>query len=204
VQRQVLYLGEINDSQEVAWRKSIEVFDERKKQYEQLSLFPSDRPIPPDEVHALSVVLAELRLRRPRSFGDCWLGCVLWDELGLSRFWDAKLGSQRGKVSWRKVLQLLVINRLCEPGSEFAPEMVKKYVRFGSSPRGAQALILAGKVNALRDARFNVSFADIQQAALSSLRHRVLVNFEAEADSVVSDQIIEDILQNIATSAKVA
>lgn len=120
VQRQVLYLGKINDSQEAAWRKTIEVFDERKKQVEQLSLFPCDRPIPPDEVNALSIVLTELRLRRPRSFGDCWLGCVLWDQLGLSEFWDAKLASQRGKVPWRKVLQLLVINRLCDPGSEFA------------------------------------------------------------------------------------
>lgn len=120
VQRQVLYLGEINDSQEAAWRKTIEVFDERKKQYEQLSLFPSDRPIPPDEVNALSVLLTDLRLRDPRSFGDCWLGCVLWDELGLSGLWDAKLGSQRGRVPWRKVLQLLVINRLSDPGSEFA------------------------------------------------------------------------------------
>ena len=120
VQRQVLYLGEINDSQEAAWRKTIEVFDERKKQYEQLSLFPSDRPIPPDEVNALSLVLTDLRLRRPRSFGDCWVGCVLWDQLGLSEFWDTRLASQRGKVPWRKVLQLLVINRLCDPGSEFA------------------------------------------------------------------------------------
>jgi hypothetical protein len=120
VQRQLLYLGEINDSQEAAWRKTIEVFDERKKQYEQLSLFPSDRPIPPDEVNALSVVLTDLRLRHPRSFGDCWLGCVLWDQLGLSGFWDARLESRRGKVPWRKVLQLLVINRLCDPGSEFA------------------------------------------------------------------------------------
>jgi len=122
VQRQVLYLGEINDSQEAAWRKTIEVFDERKKQYAQLSLFPSDRPVPPDEVNALSVVLTDLRLRHPRSFGDCWLGCVLWDELGLSGFWEARprLGGQRGKVPWRKVLQLLVINRLCDPGSEFA------------------------------------------------------------------------------------
>ncbi len=53
----------------------------------------------------LSVVLTDLRLRHPRSFGDCWLGCVLWDELGLSKFWDARLRSRRGKVPWRKVLQ---------------------------------------------------------------------------------------------------
>ncbi len=119
-QRPVLYLGEINDSQEAAWRKTIEVFDERKRQYEQFSLFPSDRPIPADEVNALSVVLSDLRLKHPRSFGDCWLGCTLWEELGLSSFWDAKLKNERGRVSWTKVLQLLVVNRLCEPGSEFA------------------------------------------------------------------------------------
>ena len=120
MQRHVLYLGEINDSQEAAWRKTISVFDEDKRQTQQLSLFPTDRPIPSDEANALCVVLTELRLHRPRSFGDCWLGCLLWDELGLSNFWDARLESQRGDVSWRKVLQLLVVNRLCEPGSELA------------------------------------------------------------------------------------
>ena len=118
-QRQVLYLGEINDSQEAAWRKTIAVFDERKKQYEPCSLFPSDRPIPPDEVNALSVVLTEMRLRRPRCFGDCWLGCLLWEELGLSWFWNGRLEHERGEVPWSKVLQLLVVNRLCEPGAEF-------------------------------------------------------------------------------------
>lgn len=120
MQRQVLYLGEINDSQEAAWRKTIAVFDEQKQQYQQLSLFPSDAPLPADELNAVGIVLSEMRLRHPRSFGDCWLGCWLWDQLELSSFWDARLGAQRGGVPWRKVLQLLVINRLCAPGSEFA------------------------------------------------------------------------------------
>jgi Transposase DDE domain len=120
VQRPVLYLGEINDSQEAAWRKTISVFDEQKQRYEQHSLFPSDRPIPADEANALSVVLSELRLVRPRSYGDCWLGCLLWEELELSAFWDARLAQAPGAVPWRKVLQVLTINRLCEPGSEFA------------------------------------------------------------------------------------
>lgn len=120
VQRQVLYLGEINDSQEAAWRRTIRVFDEQRQRYEQFALFPADRPIPADEVNGLSLLLSELRLLRPRSFGDCWLGCVLWDELELSAFWGARLGQQRGGVPWRKVLQLLVVNRLCAPGSEFA------------------------------------------------------------------------------------
>jgi hypothetical protein len=119
-QRQVLYLGEINDSQEAAWRKSIEVFDEAKDEPGQACLFPDDRPIPADEVNALSLDMSELRLLRPRSFGDCWLGCLLWRELGLDRFWQQQLGDERGGVPWEKVLQLLAINRLCQPGSEFA------------------------------------------------------------------------------------
>jgi len=119
VQRPLLYLGEINDSQQAAWRKTISVFDEQKRQYQQLSLFPSDQPLTADEANAVSVVLSELRLLRPRSFGDCWLGCLLWEELGLSAFWEAHLGEQRGEVPWRKVLQVLTVNRLCAPGSEF-------------------------------------------------------------------------------------
>ncbi|MDQ1256484.1 MAG: MoxR-like ATPase, partial [Candidatus Hydrogenedentes bacterium] len=84
-------------------------------------------------------------------------------------------------------------------GSPFATEQVTRYVRFGSSPRGAQALLLAGKVNALRDGRFNVGFEDIRKAALPALRHRVLMNFEAEADGIVSDRIVENLLSNVNT-----
>jgi transposase len=64
--------------------------------------------------------MSELRLLRPRSFGDCWLGCHLWRELGLDRFWQEQLADDRGGVPWEKVLQLLAVNRLCAPGSEFA------------------------------------------------------------------------------------
>jgi transposase len=119
-QRQLLYLGEINDSQSAAWRKSIEVFDEQKDQASQAALFPDDRPIPADEVNALSLVMSEMRLLRPRSFGDCWLGCHLWRELRLDRFWQEQLTDEAGAVPWEKVLQLLAVNRLCQPGSEFA------------------------------------------------------------------------------------
>ncbi len=119
-QRQVLYLGEINDSQEAAWRKSIRVFDEQQQDYRQIALFSAERPVPPEEANALSVKLTEMRLLRPRHFGDCWLGCLLWDELGLCSFWNQKLGGQRGQVPWERVLQILAVNRLCDPGSEFA------------------------------------------------------------------------------------
>jgi len=120
VQRQVLYLGEINDSQEAAWQKTIRVFDEQRRDYRQMALFPAEHPLPAEAVDALSLKLSEMRLLRPRSFGNCWLGCLLWEELGLGSFWESRLGGERGEVPWAKVLQVLAINRLCDPGTEFA------------------------------------------------------------------------------------
>jgi MoxR-like ATPase len=91
-----------------------------------------------------------------------------------------------------------------QPGSAYATDMVNKYARYGSSPRGAQALLLAAKVQALRAGRFNVSFKDIQQMALHALRHRVLVNFEADAEGITSDQIVKGIMDGIKTAELVA
>src|SRR6267378_1622345 len=119
VQRTVLYLGEINDQQQVTWRKTLSVFDEQEQEYENLSLFPDDREIPADAVDSLQVKLSGLELRRPRLFGSCWLGCQLWQQLGLHEFWDARLAGTREEVPWEKVLQLLVVSQLLDPGSEF-------------------------------------------------------------------------------------
>jgi transposase len=121
VQRTVLYLGEINDSQEATWRKTLQVFDETHQQYTALSLFPEDREIPAASSDSIQVRLSEMELRRPRAFGNCWLGCELWRQLRLEEFWEEKLAEkvQRETVSWAKVLQLLVVNRLIDPGSEF-------------------------------------------------------------------------------------
>lgn len=91
-----------------------------------------------------------------------------------------------------------------QPRSPFSTELVNKYVRFGSSPRGAQALQLSGKVNALRSGRYNVSFDDVRGAALPALRHRLILNFEAEADAIAADAIIEDLLEKVEKSAQVA
>ncbi len=91
-----------------------------------------------------------------------------------------------------------------QPGSDYATGLVNDYVKYGSSPRGAQALILAGKVTALREGRFNVSFKDIRGAALAALRHRVLLNFEADADGILSDAVIADVLSAVAEAEKVA
>jgi transposase len=119
VQRTVLYLGEINDQQQAAWRKTLDVFDEEQQRYTTLSLFPDDRELPADALDSVQVRLSGLELRRPRSFGNCWLACELWHQLGLDEFWRQRLPEGREGVSWEKVLQLLVVNRLLEPGSEF-------------------------------------------------------------------------------------
>ncbi len=119
VQRTVLYLGEINDQQQAAWRKTLAVFDEEQQDYANLSLFPDDREIPAEAVDSLQVKMSGLELRRPRLFGSCWLACELWQQLGLSEFWDARLSGSREEVPWEKVLRLLVVNRLLDPGSEF-------------------------------------------------------------------------------------
>jgi hypothetical protein len=118
-QRRVLYLGEINDSQQAAWRKTLEVFDEQRQDYTTLSLFPEDRPIPAEAVDSVQVKLSEMKLRRARPYGNCWLGCELWRQLELDRFWEQKLERGRKQVSWAQVLELLVVNRLIDPGSEF-------------------------------------------------------------------------------------
>lgn len=119
VQRRVLYLGEINDSQQAAWRRTLEVFDEGQQRGTTLSLFTEDRPVPADALDSIQVKLSQMQLRRARPYGNCWLGCELWRQVELDRFWEGKLPRGRERVSWAKVLQLLVVNRLIAPGSEF-------------------------------------------------------------------------------------
>jgi transposase len=118
-QRTVLYLGEINDQQQSAWRKTLDVFDEAEQRFTSLSLFPDDRELPADAIDSVQVRLSGLELKRPRIFGSCWLACELWQQLGLDEFWRQRLPEGRAAVSWEKVLRLLVVNRLLDPGSEF-------------------------------------------------------------------------------------
>ncbi|HKF20259.1 MAG TPA: IS1634 family transposase [Candidatus Angelobacter sp.] len=119
VQRTVLYLGEINDQQQAAWRRTLDVFIEDEERYATMSLFPDDRELPADALDSVPVKLSGLELRRPRVFGNCWLACELWHQLGLDEFWQQRLPEAREGVSWEKVLRLLVANRLLDPGSEF-------------------------------------------------------------------------------------
>src|SRR5919201_1689954 len=118
-QRTVLYLGEINDQQQAAWRKTLDVFDETEQRFTSLSLFPHDRELPADAIDCVQVCLSGLELKRPRIFGSCWLACELWQQLSLDEFWRQRLPEGRETVSWEKVLRLLVVNRLLDPGSEF-------------------------------------------------------------------------------------
>lgn len=118
-QRTVLYLGEINDPQQAAWRKSLEVINEINQRTEQICLFPEDRDIPPEVLNGLQVKLSELTLQRPRVFGDCWLGCRLWDELQLGPFWRQRLPDGKVEVPWFKVLELLTVRQLVAPGSKW-------------------------------------------------------------------------------------
>src|SRR5499433_1312177 len=119
-QRHVLYLGEINSSQELAWRKSIEVLEETADQPRTLALFPEDRceGLLPDE-SIVRLKLSDLRLCRPRQWGACWLAQKLCQELELDRFWAKRLAPSRKGTRWDQVLFILVVYRLLSPGSEW-------------------------------------------------------------------------------------
>jgi transposase len=120
VQRHVLYLGEINDTQELAWRRSIEVVEAGAARPRTLSLFAEDRceGLLAD-ASIVRLKLSQVRLRRPRQWGACWLALALWRELGLDRFWAARLGASRKGTRWDQVLFVLVAYRLLAPGSEW-------------------------------------------------------------------------------------
>lgn len=120
VQRHVLYLGEINSSQELAWRKSLEVLDESSKKPRTLALFPEDHSegVLADE-SVVRLRLSQMRLERPRQWGGCWLALQLWRELELDEFWAEHLLPSRKGTCWSQVLLILVVYRLLSPGSEW-------------------------------------------------------------------------------------
>ncbi|HET8570574.1 MAG TPA: MoxR family ATPase [Candidatus Limnocylindria bacterium] len=91
--------------------------------------------------------------------------------------------------------------RATHPDTEGAPELVRQYVRYGGSPRGAQAIVLGAKIHALLEGRFNVAFADIQAVATPALRHRVILNFEGEAEGISTDSVVRAIIAETPTEA---
>ena len=122
-QRTVLYLGEINQLQEAAWQDLLNRF-ESECQGRSFRPFRQPRLLGPaplrlEEVDAIQVKLSQMELRRPRAFGNCWLGCEIWRLLELDDFWREKLPEGREGVDWHKVVELLAVHRLVAPGSEW-------------------------------------------------------------------------------------
>src|ERR1700674_3833170 len=120
VQRQVLYLGEINDGQREAWCRVIDAFDEGTQRPTQLALFSADRAVPAHaQGHGVAVRLDAMELHRPRQWGACWLASTLYEQLGLDRFWAERLPASREGTRWDHVLTTLICYRLIDPGSEW-------------------------------------------------------------------------------------
>ena len=117
-QRPLLYLGEINDSQRTAWRKTIEVFQDGSPRAQTLAMFPEDSA-PVDDATVVRLRLGDLRVERPRQWGACWLACHLYAQLGLDQFWTERLPPSRKGTRWDLILQALTAYRLIDPGSEW-------------------------------------------------------------------------------------
>ncbi|MCG2711844.1 MAG: IS1634 family transposase [Candidatus Omnitrophica bacterium] len=117
--RQVLYLGEINDSQRASWCSALKVFDGSVKKFRQLSLFPDDKTPPIDIINPVQVRINQMQLHRPRQWGGCWLMLELWNLLELDKFWNKQLPDSRKGTKWLNVLKTLVCYRWLDPGSEW-------------------------------------------------------------------------------------
>ena len=118
VQRQVLYLGEINDSQRAAWCRSIAVLDETAGA-RQLALFPADGAVPALDCEVVRIRVTDVEVRDPRQWGACWLALTMWDRLALDRFWGPRLPPSRKRTRWLDVLKVQVCYRLIDPGSDW-------------------------------------------------------------------------------------
>src|SRR6266705_758172 len=119
LQRHVLYLGEINSSQQEAWRKTIEIFEDGQVKPKTVALLPENRvaSITGDEI--VQIRLKDLEVKRPRQWGACWLACELYQKLELDQFWAEQLPASRKGTRWDLILQISVIYRLLDPGSEW-------------------------------------------------------------------------------------
>ncbi len=118
-QRQVIYLGEVNDSQKASWIKQIQVFDTAAETYATLALFPEDRLVPAQVAPAVQICLSQFEVCRSRQWGACWLALWLWDLLQLDEFWSQRLEPSREGTQWRLILKALSVYRLIDPGSEW-------------------------------------------------------------------------------------
>lgn len=119
MKRQLLYLGELNDSQKAQWCSALDVLDESNDSFKQMSLFPEDRTPPPEVSNPIQIRLSQMTLRHPRQWGGCWLALELWNQLDLDRFWESRLPDSRKGTGWLNVFKTLTAYRLLDPGSEW-------------------------------------------------------------------------------------
>ena len=187
VQRHVLYLGEINDSQAVAWRKSIELLDTTKPDPvpTTAALFPEDR-VPEASVGDEEIVrlrLNELTLCKPRQWGGCWLALHLWRELRLDTFWSERLPPSRKGTRWDQVLAVLVVYRLLSPGSEW--RLHREWFM-----RSALADLLGGDFSLAEEHRLYACHDQLgahKESLFSHLRQRWADLFNAQFDVLLYD-----------------
>jgi transposase len=181
-QKTLCYLGELNNSAQARWLKTVEVFNQQGKA-QQLKLFPSHIDAPADDPQVARVLLNKVRLERTRQFGACWLGLELWKRLELDRFFEAALDQDAADVPWSRVAALLAINRLCAPGSELAVEQRWYPSTALDDPLGIEQ----GKINDTRLYRCLDRILPLKTKLERHLKERYGELFGAEFDVLLYD-----------------
>lgn len=180
-QRTICYLGELNDSAQARWQKTIEAFNEQGEST-QLKLFPNNAELP-DDPSVARVLVKKVRVERTRRFGDCYLGLELWKQLGLQEFFAQHLDQEIADVPWSRVAAVLAINRLCAPGSELAIEQHW----YPGTALDDLLHIPAGKINDTRLYRCLDRLLPCKTKLEQHLKQRFGELFQAEFDVLLYD-----------------
>jgi len=180
-QRTICYLGELNDSAQARWQKTIEAFNEQGEST-QLKLFPNDAELP-DDPSVARVLVKKVRVERTRRFGDCYLGLELWKRLGLQEFFAQHLDQEIADVPWSRVAAVLAVNRLCAPGSELAIERHW----YPSTALDDLLHIAKGKINDTRLYRCLDRLLPCKTKLEQHLKQRFGELFQAEFDVLLYD-----------------
>ena len=181
-QRTLCYLGELNDSAQARWLKTIEVFNEDGES-QQLKLFPSEVEPPANDPGVAQVLLKKVRLERTRQLGLCYLGWELWRRLKLDEFFASTIDSDGADVAWSRVAAVLAINRLCAPGSELAVE--QRW--YPATALGDVLHIEEGKINDTRLYRCLDRILPQKTKLERHLKQRYGELFDAEFDVMLYD-----------------
>ena len=181
-QRTLCYLGELNDSAQARWLKTIEVFNEDGES-QQLKLFPSEVEPPANDPGVAQVLLKKVRLERTRQLGPCYLGWELWRRLKLDEFFASTIDSDGADVAWSRVAAVLAINRLCAPGSELAVE--QRW--YPATALGDVLHIEEGKINDTRLYRCLDRILPQKTKLERHLKQRYGELFDAEFDVMLYD-----------------